>query len=120
NQVSIDEIELDMETATVVITGEADQLSTVNKFVDTVKFTKYSQGEEEVGNAFKDVVLQSFGKNANGRVNYSFSFLFEPAIFDLTQDITLNVPNIITTRSVTEKPGVLFKPNPELETEGAN
>ena len=110
------------------IQGNVDGLATVNKFVDTIKFTDYKVNNEEgaSGKAFKDVVLQSFSVAPAGEgaasVSYQISMGFEPAIFAQVKDaqanqqaVTLTVPKIISTRSQTEKPANLFAPQPNAE-----
>jgi hypothetical protein len=104
---SISSLNVDFATNTMVITGSADTLVTVNKYVDTLKFTHYSNGQDSPL-AFSAVVLTSFGKADKG-ASYSINLAFDPVIFDNTQDIKLTVPNIVSTRSSTEKPDVLFE-----------
>lgn len=106
----------DFDQSTITITGNADNLKTVNKFADTLKFTKYSydqaQGESvEQQNAFSNVVLSSFGVAEDG-VNYEMTLSFNPEIFNNTKKVSLKVPNIVSTRSSTEKPSSdLFETN---------
>lgn len=103
---SISSLNVDYGTNLMTITGTADTLVTVNKYVDTLKFTKYSSGTDST-DAFSDVVLTSFGRADEG-ASYTITLMFDPIIFDNTKTITLTVPNIISTRSTTEKPSVLF------------
>lgn len=103
---SISSLNVDFGTNTMTITGTADTLVTVNKYVDTLKFTHYSNGDNSP-EAFSDVVLTSFGRAEKG-ASYTISLTFDPIIFDNTKTIALTVPNIISTRSTTEKPSVLF------------
>jgi len=94
---------------TLAISGNADALSTVNKYVDTLKFTTYTTNEQtEAKKAFSNVVLTSFGTSDKG-VTYQIAAVFDPAIFDGTQQVNLVVPKIISTRSETEKPNDLFQ-----------
>lgn len=106
NQANISDVELDLEANTLIIKGGADSLSTVNKFVDTIKFTTYevkintpaeegSEGEvtEEVasgepGEAFSNVVLDEFEISSeevaveeNNKVTYGIEMSFDPEIF---------------------------------------
>lgn len=91
------------------INGTADSSATVNKFVDTLKFTKFTvDGTEEEQNAFSEVVLTTFSIN-DDEATYQIDFKFNPEIFNNTKKIELVVPNIISTRSQTEKPTDLFK-----------
>jgi Tfp pilus assembly protein PilN len=125
-QSTITTISVDFAANSIELQGEADNLGTVNKFVDTLKFTDYkvNTGDEKTGKAFSNVVLDSFsvekpaGAGQGGKATYSLKFSFDPVIFqnvkgdvpDGKQPVTLTVPNIISTRSETEKPAALFSP----------
>ncbi len=109
---SIAQAGVDFTEDTMTINGTADSLATVNKFVDTLKFTKYrvDEGTDEVL-AFSDVVLSTFSVTTN-EANFEITFNFDPEIFNNTKKVELVVPNIVSTRSQTEKPADLFKPQP--------
>lgn len=114
DKVSISQLAVDYELNTLVFTGDADMLSTVNKFIDTMKFTNYQvKDSTEQKKAFSEVVLTSFSlAEANSKAksaSYSASLKFDPVIFNSAQDIQLIVPKVITTRSETEKPTDLFQ-----------
>ncbi len=118
-QVSIGKIDLDYGTKTISIVGNADSLSTVNKFIDTLKFTTYSvpaeatsPGAESTSKPFSSVVLSSFSRN-DKEATYAIALSYDPTIFDSSKNIVLTVPKIISTRSETEKPTELFKALPE-------
>lgn len=123
-QVSIGNIELDYEEGTLTMSGKADSLGTINKFVDTLKFTTYSglpadassEDKTQTGKPFSEVVLTSFSKS-DKEATYNISFKFNPIIFDSKNNITLVVPKIISTRSETEKPTELFQALPQPATE---
>ena len=103
-KVSISSINVDFVTQSIQITGAADSLSTINTFVDTLKFTTYETADGQTGNAFSEVVLTSFSA-AQDSVSYSIGFKYDPIIFTNTSTVTLTVPpGKITTRSETEKP----------------
>ncbi len=109
---SVSQVLIDFDASTASIDGTANSLVTVNKFVDTLKFTKYSvEGSSEQKSAFSEVVLNTFSVN-DGGATFQIKLKFDPAIFDNTQDVQLNVPNIVSTRSQTEKPTDLFKTPP--------
>ncbi len=128
-QATISDVTLDLEANTLSIQGNADALSTVNKFADTLKFTNFkSNGADgKDGKAFSNVVLSSFALTAqsssggaNKQVSYTLDFAFDPVIFEnvkdadgKTTDVKLTVPSIITTRSAVEKPGALFDAQPQ-------
>ncbi len=105
SEVSISTMNTDFTTQTITISGSANSITAVNKFVDTLKFTTYKAGDNEA-NAFSAVVLDSFSPSSSS-TTYSLSLKFDPVIFDGNSDVTLVVPpNKITTRSETERPGV--------------
>ena len=103
------------ETKTFDIQGSTDTLESINKFVDTLKFTTFkpSADADEI-TVFKGVVLNSFGRDKAG-ASYSVSFTYDPIIFDSTASVSgLVVPNKTTTRSE------LGRPILQSETEKAN
>lgn len=109
-KVGIAALELDFETNTIDIKGSSDAISTVNKFVDTLKFTTYKTEDNKEGKAFSGVVLTSFGRDTKG-TSYNITLKYDPIIFAASSNVTLTVPpNKITTRSETEKPDQLFQP----------
>lgn len=127
---TISDVVLDFEAGTLTISGNADTLRTVNKFVDTLKFTKYNVSGEasQEGDAFTNVVLVNFsildsGSAAGkGETSYEIQANYEPAIFANSapntqgrSPVSLTVPNIISTRSATETPKELFVPQNENE-----
>lgn len=127
-QATISDVTLDFETGTLTIKGNADSLSTVNKFTDTLKFTDFKVASEPPveGKAFKEVVLKNFsvsdGSSGEAEVSYEIEMKYDPAIFansapstDGKSPVTLTVPNIISTRSATQTPDNLFAPQPKEE-----
>jgi hypothetical protein len=107
--VQISNLKLDYKDSSLQIIGTAGSLEAVNKFVDTIKFTKYVTDKDiNEKPAFSEVVLTTFSVNEKG-ANYTISMKFDPAIFSSdSKTVTLKVPNITSTRSQTELPG-LFK-----------
>lgn len=133
--VSIANFKVDLTTQIATISGSTDTLSSVNKYVDTLKFTKYktSDGGSET-NAFSGVVLENFGLVSPGTSNssakaaiaqpatYTISLTFDKTILDITQQVKLVVPNQTTTRSQVSQPTDLFKAAPASPavTKGTN
>lgn len=116
NNVSINSLDNDFTTQTMTITGGADALNTVNKYVDTLKFTTYSlEGDNNSGGtkAFSNIVLSSFSLNSGGAGNaaasYTITLNYDKTIFDITQKINLTVPSKTTTRASLDQPEELFK-----------
>lgn len=119
SNISIATLDINFDEGTMTISGKAEHLVDMNKFLDTLKFTKYKikdvEGEK---NAFSNVVLTAFTK---GDINtaYSVSLSFDQIIFNANSEVTLSVPSITTNRSVTERPSPLFQqtPLPQKEEE---
>ena len=107
-QVDITNFTIDFTAQTASITGTADSLGSVNKYVDTLKFTTFTTEDDSTQQkAFNDVVLTSFGLSSGGQgraATYTITLAYNPTIFDVTQKVTLTVPKLTTTRSAIEKP----------------
>jgi len=114
-QVDISNLQVDFVKHTLQIDGSADSLDRINTFVDTLKFTTYSIGNNSNVNnsAFAGVVLTSFSRTQTA-ATYSINLSFDPTIFDNSQTVSLTVPaNKITTRSQTDQPSAaLFTAQP--------
>jgi Tfp pilus assembly protein PilN len=96
-------LDIDFTAHTVTLKGTADALSTVNKYVDTLKFTTYKVGKETKP-AFSNVVLSLFDLNkleASNKhpANYTINFSYDEAIFNITNNFELTVPELTSTRS---------------------
>lgn len=134
NQASINDLDVDFEAKSITLKGTADSTATVNKFIDTLKFTDYKiEGQDGAQKAFGSVVLQNFtidnkeGNQSSGSgVAYEITFSYQEDIFKNTakegdpvaNGVTLTVPKIITTRSETQKPTNLFQPNTNTPENG--
>lgn len=119
---SISKVEADVQAGTIVIGGEAKDIGTVNKFIDTLKYTEYSVQDDDSkkGNAFNQVVLKTFSvavtsTNTNGgaTASYEISLNFDPVIFEntardgnaVTNAVKLNVPKITTSGTTPQNAG---------------
>lgn len=124
NDLSVTTLDVDFTAGTMTFDGSAKALSVVNRFIDTLKFTTYKAGEDSGKNAFTDVVLANFGRSDEGQsdqnnpASYQVMLKFDPVIFNSTNDVQLQVPNITTTRSTTEKPNALFQTQSEQQGQG--
>ena len=106
---TITKLDADFTLNTMLIAGESKDLETVNKFVDTLKFTKYTVGsQKEEHSAFSAVVLASFSRDSK-TATYNISLNFDPVVFNGTQSVKLTVPQVISTRSEVDKPTALFQ-----------
>jgi len=107
-KVGIGKLDVDFTASTLNVSGSADSLETVNKYVDTFKFTTYTvSGSNDAKPAFSKVVLTNFGRD-DQTSTYELNMSFDPAIFDGKQAVALVVPKTVTTRSQTEQPTALF------------
>ncbi len=116
-EASINRLSFNFAHNTGLISGSANSLETVNKFADTLKFTEFNTEDgQQTGRAFSTVVLTNFSRDSEDTM-YELAFSFDPVIFDSASSVSLTVPQIISTRSETEKPDPLFQ---SLNTEGTN
>lgn len=103
-KIYIGQVQVDFNANTLTINGTSDKLETINAFVDTLKFTKLKTADsEDQRNAFTDVVLSNSGRSDKG-ASYAVNAVFDSALFDNNQTVTLIVPQEVTTRSVTQSP----------------
>jgi len=108
---SIGKLNIDYELSAMSISGSADTLTTVNTYTDILKFTKFStKSDDTEKSAFSEVVLSSFSRDA-ASTTYNITLKFDPAIFVGSEEVTLKVPEIISTRSEVDKPTALFQQN---------
>jgi hypothetical protein len=105
----ITRLAVDYSTNTMTIDGSTANLTAVNTYTDTLKFTKFKvEGTSGEKQAFTNVVLKSFTRDQDS-TTYQIEFVFDPAIFGNANKVTLDVPQIITTRSEVDKPSELFQ-----------
>lgn len=106
---SISKLTIDYKLNTMVIAGASPDLTTVNTYTDTLKFTKFTiNGSQNQDDAFSNVVLKTFTRDPKS-TTYEIALRFNPAIFSNANEIKLVVPQIITTRSQVDKPTQLFQ-----------
>lgn len=105
---SISQFSVDFTQNNISVTGNANSLDVVNTYVDTLKFTTYKNSNGANANAFSSVVLAEFSRTVSG-ASYTITANFDPNIFNNSDNVSLTVPNIITTRSAIDQPTDLFK-----------
>lgn len=131
-QATVSEVGISIVDKKLIIKGNADSTATYNKFVDTLKFTQYSDNNDpsniKTGKAFPTVVVTNFSINSSqnqngvttniGGVTFELEANYDEVIFKNTakegsavaNSISLNVPNQVSTRSATQSPSDdLFK-----------
>jgi len=110
SEATIGRINIDFVENTMSVSGSAKSLEFVNVFADTLKFTTYSTetNKEQKSPAFSEVVLTNFGRD-NKSASYTITSKIDPTIFSERENVTLTVPNIVTTRSEVAQPSALFQ-----------
>lgn len=111
SDIRLSRVEVDMDSFTISFAGQTDRLSSVNRFVDTLKFTNINIADEEREEkefAFFDVVLSSFSRNLS-ETSFVINLSYDEIIFDSQFDVSLSVPDRITTRSEIDRPSDLFQ-----------
>ncbi|MDB5166062.1 MAG: hypothetical protein JWM37_134 [Candidatus Saccharibacteria bacterium] len=98
----ISNLTVDFTANTVTMGGNAPSLDVVNVFTDTLKSTKYKNGDT-TANAFSDVVLASFSRDKDS-AHYGLTFSFDPKIFQSSENVSLVIP-----AGVTGDPSNLFQ-----------
>lgn len=111
--VTVSSLSLDMATQKMSVSGRANTLALVNQFADTLKFSTYSiKGQEGSLSPFKDV-LSRLNRDNKG-ATYTIDFTFDSAIFNNTLDVVLDVPNIVSTRSTSNRISEDLSPNEDV------
>jgi len=109
NDASISNLSLSFEEGILEVGGRVNTLSLVNRFADSFKFTVYKANDDGEGvAAFTNVVLSSFSRESEG-AEYTLTMNFDPRIFSNEGPVSLEVPNITTTRPDVERPAALFQ-----------
>ncbi|HUD07071.1 MAG TPA: hypothetical protein VMR34_04240 [Candidatus Saccharimonadales bacterium] len=112
---TISSLTINFPANSISLTGQADTLATINKFVDTMIFSTYQvsgQSSTSQKDAFSNTQLTSFSYTSSSSPAYTITATFDPTIFNDANDVTLTVPNLITTRSVLDQPKILFQAAP--------
>ncbi len=119
--VSVASYDLKFVDNIMAFTGSAKDLAAVNKFVDTLKFTKYiTENDSNPKSAFSSVVLTGFSRGDKS-TSYTVNLKYDPILFSSeNKTVTLVVPKITSTRSETERPTDLFKATPTDVTGSQN
>lgn len=114
-QVNITSFTIDFTQNTVTITGTADSLGSVNKYIDGLKYITYTTDENSTKQpAFSNVVLTSFGLNKGSKdssqaASYTITMSYDTTIFDVTKKVKISIPNVTTTRAQLDSPTDLFR-----------
>lgn len=104
-KVNIGKLSIDTNASTLDIQGTADTIESVNKFVDTLKFTDFTlnNNADNKTKAFSNVVLTQVDRD-DKQATYTIDLSFDPTLFSASQSVQLVVPQETTTRSVINSP----------------
>jgi hypothetical protein len=107
---NVGKLSMDTSANTIEIDGTADSVQTINKYVDTLKFTTFTTGSQSTAkNAFSNVVLTKVDRS-NNLSSYTINVSFDPGLFTAYQNAQLTVPQEVTTRSCINAPGTTCAP----------
>ncbi len=107
--VNVGKLSLDTTTGIIEFSGTADKVESVNKFIDTLKFTTYTSSSSDSSNAqnqknaFSGVVLTKIDRD-DKVASYVIDCNLDPALLTGSNSVKLNVPQETTTRSVLNAP----------------
>ncbi len=102
-QIRVASIDLDTKLASMKISGSADSIATVNKFVDNFKSVKYSiSGNDQTSPVYSNVVTELSGNN--DKADFTVKMTYDSMIFNNTQDIVMKL-GTATTAPVSEPGG---------------
>jgi len=102
---TISDLRVDFSQNAITISGNAPSLDVVNTFVDALKFTNYTTTTSTTPTpAFSSVVLASFSRSSKS-ATYSITLSFDPAIFNVANDVSLSVGG----QNSTNQPSIIFK-----------
>lgn len=94
--VRLSSLNLNLEDSTVSLSGSADTIATVNKFVDNIKAATYaSAGSDDEQAVYNNVATDLSGGNEGA--TFSINMGFDEKIFDNTQEILMRIePSIVS------------------------
>ncbi len=126
--VSITEFNIDFTQQTATITGTSANLADVNRYIDTLKHATFTTADSSTPQpAFNNVVLSSFSLNTDTNdpaqaADYTINLSYDKTIFDNTQNVTLSVPQLTTTRLTADQgqpTADLFQAAPQQTKKGS-
>lgn len=106
---TITRLRVDFVENKLTISGSATSLEVVNVFTDKLKSTTFTTANNKTPvPAFSNVVLTNFGRD-DKIASYTINAEFDPMIFSELEEVTLTVPDDVTTRSEVAQPSALFQ-----------
>ncbi len=88
--VVITTVDLDTTLNTITVTGEADNLATVNKLVNNIKAARHAlAGEQDSTATFSNVATELAGDNEGA--TFTILMSYDPVIFDNTQAVVMRL-----------------------------
>ncbi len=107
----ITNIQIDFTANTLSVSGTSPDIQTVNKIIDSFKFATFvtkSSPDDKSRHPFTDVVSSGLSVSNAAESPFSINMTFDKSIFVNTDEATIHIPGICSTRSCTEKPESLF------------
>lgn len=93
--VRISSVDLDTKLSLMNLSGTADSIATVNKFVDNLKAVQYSvDGSTDSAAPYSNVVTQISGSNESAEFRITMSF--DPTIYNNTKNVVMRLGNETT------------------------
>ncbi|MDQ3093599.1 MAG: hypothetical protein M3Q70_00270 [bacterium] len=112
--VNLQQAVVDVPQMSMTLSGSTDTstLETVNRFVDTLKFATYTTANSQESKKIFSSVATTLSRT-NDKSSFQIVAIYDPAILDAKETVTIAIPQIISTRSETEKPTQLFQSESE-------
>lgn len=120
--VTVANLQIDFVGQSMILTGASIDLSTINTYIDTLKFTNFQIDNDPTTAkpAFSNVVLSGFSLN-DKKTTFNINLKYDNQLFKSDHIVTLVVPpGKITTRSEIAKPDPLFLATPNPTTSGGS
>ena len=90
-QVKVSSLDVNIEAEQIKISGSADSIATVNKFVDNLKAVRYAitSDKNNTDYPYSDVITTLSGDNDSA--SFTISLSFDTKIFDNTADVIMSI-----------------------------
>ncbi len=90
-KVKVSSLNVDIETSTINMSGTADAIKTVNKFVDNLKAVRFAlaSDKENTTQTYSDVITTLSGDNDSA--SFKITLTFDPTIFDNTVEVIMSI-----------------------------
>ncbi|MDQ2973671.1 MAG: hypothetical protein M3Q79_04300 [bacterium] len=112
--VNLQQAVVDVPATSLTLSGSTDTntLETINRFVDTLKFATFTTANSQESKKIFSSVATTLNRSSESS-SFQIVATYDPLILDAKESVTITVPQIISTRSETEKPTQLFQSEPD-------